>query len=177
MTYIHVVQGHVGRGKSVVLAFADMITKSKKAQTCKTCKLSLQSICIVVMFDWFATCWKLRSHQILPDMSSHSLTMIRLNTRPLHIQKDRQGQDLSFTPADPPWRLKCLCQVSKWKAITANVAVIKLKSFHRLFKCYLARSCWTWLNMFGFKASVLIPRPSALLIEVNNHLGSRNYVG
>lgn len=60
-----------------------------------------------MMVDGSAMCWKQRSHQTLPDMPSHSLTTIRMNTRPLHIQKDTHGQDLPLTPPDPPWRLRC----------------------------------------------------------------------
>lgn len=66
-------------------------------------------------------CWKYSPHQILLDVLSRSLTMIRLNTSLFCTQKDMHGQDLSLTSSDPPWRLKGLTLLhgNKWKAIAA----------------------------------------------------------
>lgn len=53
-------------------------------------------------FRLFAKCSKQRSHQISADMSSHSVTTIKLNTRTFRVQEDVQGQVLSVISTDPP---------------------------------------------------------------------------
>lgn len=56
-------------------------------------------------FRLFAKC-KQRSHQIShqisADMSSHSVTTIKPNTRTFRVQEDVQGQVLSVISTDPP---------------------------------------------------------------------------